>query len=65
MKKQFKTIIEFITEQNRFERTGGLDADDPLGKVVPWDVPLSSKETAFLARKWQEYDNMLLEEFNN
>lgn len=64
-KKEFKTVIEFITEQNRFERTGGLDIDHPNGGVVPWDVPLSSKEVAFWAREEEEYQKMLQANFDN
>jgi len=60
---KYKTIIEFITEQNRLERTGGLAADHPDGGVVPWDVPLSSNKVAFLAREMERLRNMERERF--
>ncbi len=64
MEKQFKTVIEFITEQNRLERTRGLPSDHPDGAVMPWDVPMSSEERSFFEREEKEYIKMMQEQFN-
>ncbi|RLE69285.1 MAG: hypothetical protein DRJ45_06850 [Thermoprotei archaeon] len=63
MKKTHKTMMEFITEQNRLERTNGLPEDHPDGRVMPWDVPMSSEEIAFWKKEEEEYIKMIQESF--
>jgi hypothetical protein len=53
-KKQFPTMYQFVAEQNRLERTGGLPADHPNGAVAPCDVPFTPRERDFFRRQLEE-----------
>lgn len=53
-KKKYMSMTDFIAEQNRLERTGGLSADDPKGAFEPMDYPLSPRERDFFKRQLEE-----------
>ena len=63
MEKIYKTMIEFITEQNRLERTKGLPEDHPDGGIMPWDVPMSPEEVVYWKEEEKEYIRMIQESF--
>lgn len=53
-KKKFPTMYQFVAEQNRLERTGGLPVDHPQGALEPYDVPLTPRERDFFKRQLEE-----------
>jgi len=53
-KNKFPTMFQFVAEQNRLERTGGLPADHPDGELAPYDVPLMPRERDFFKRQLEE-----------
>lgn len=57
--KQPERIVDFIAEQNRFMRTGGLPADHPKGEIEPGDYPLTPAERRFWEREEKEYQDMI------
>jgi len=59
MKNKHKKIVDFITEQNRLIRTGGLPKDHPDGKLEPCDVMLSSEEKRYWEGQEQLYRDMI------
>lgn len=59
--KQPERMADFIAEQNRFIRTGGLPADHPKGQIEPGDYPLSPVERNFWEREERLYQEMINE----
>lgn len=60
-KNKYPTMFQFVAEQNRFMRTGGLPADHPDGKLEPMDVPLSAAEARFWEEEERLYQEMIQE----
>jgi len=52
--KKFPTMFQFVAEQNRLERTGGLPSNHPNGGIEPYDVPLTPRERDFFKRRLEE-----------
>ncbi len=65
MTEKFKTLIEFITEQNRLDRTGGLPITHSNGEVMPCDTPMSSEEVAYWEQEEKKYQKMVQEWFKD
>ena len=57
--KKYERIVDFVAEQNRIHRTGGLPADHPNGKIEPGDYPLSSREKKYFEREEHLYQEIL------
>jgi len=46
-------LKDFVAEQNRFIRTGGLPKNHPNGKLEPFDIPMSVEEKNY----WEKEEN--------
>lgn len=57
--KKHERVVDFIAEQNRFMRTGGLPIDHPRGQIEPGDYPLAPAERRFWEREERLYQEML------
>lgn len=60
MEKKYERIVDFVAEQNRLMRTGGLPKNHPAGGLEPSDYPLSASEK----RYWNEEEKLYQEMIN-
>lgn len=51
--KEITSIIEFVAEQHRLDRTGGLRRKDHGGEILPSDYPISASEKKFLEEQYK------------
>lgn len=55
-------MVDFVAEQNRLNRTRGLERTDPGGEIEPSDYPLSASERRWFDMSPEEQD-MAQQEF--